>query len=107
MRTIFRYLGRAGGCATAAVPLAQQPVKATPHFEAAVTYDLSGANLTTGSSFWMQGGGASLAGNITHHFSAVAELSGLHSGSISGSQVPLSLVNAVFGPRYRWNAPSK
>src|SRR6185312_962582 len=107
MRTIFRTLVLTGCCAVASTAIAQQPVKATPRFEAAVTYDLSGANLTTGSSFWMQGGSASLAGNITHHFSAVADLSGLHSGSISGAQVPLSLVTVVFGPRYRWNAPSK
>jgi len=106
MRTIFRTLVLAGCCVIALTAAAQQPVKATPRFEAAVTYDLSGANLTTGNSFWMQGGGVSFAGGITHHFSAVAELSGLHSGSISGT-LPLSLVTVVFGPRYRWNAPSK
>ena len=107
MRTIFRPLVLAACGVIGISAAAQQPVKATPRFEAAVTYDVSGANLTTGSSFWMQGGGASFAGGITHHFSAVAELSGLHSGSISGAQVPLSLVTVVFGPRYRWSAPSK
>src|SRR5665213_2159094 len=106
MRTIFRPLVLAVCCAIAIATAAQQPVKATPRFEAAATYDLSGANLTTGSGFWMQGGSASLAGGITHRFSAVAELSGVHSGSISGAQVPLSLVTIVFGPRYRWSAPS-
>jgi hypothetical protein len=112
MRTIFQPLllavcYTAGCCVIASAAAAQEPVKATPRFEAAMTYDLSGANLTTGNGFWMQGGSVSLAGGITHHFSAVAELSGLHSGSISGTQVPLSLVTAVFGPRYRWSAPSK
>ena len=112
MRTIFRPLVLAvcyiaGCCVIASAAAAQQPVKATPRFEAAATYDLSGANLTTGSGFWMQGGSASLAGGITHHFSAVAELSGLHSGSIIGVQVPLSLVTIAFGPRYRWSAGPK
>ena len=107
MRTIFRTIVLTGCCVVAPAAVAQQPVKAAPRFEAAATYDFSGANLTTGSGFWMQGGSASLAGNITHQFSAVAELSGLHSGSISGAQVPLSLVTVVFGPRYRWSAPSK
>ena len=107
MRTIFRTLVLTGCCAVASAAVAQQPVKATPRFETAVTYDLSGANLTTGSGFWMQGGSASFAGSITHRFSAVAELSGLHSSSISGAQVPLSLVTVVFGPRYRWSAPSR
>jgi len=107
MRTIFQTLVLTGWCSIAAAAVAQQPVRTTPRFEAAVTFDASGANLTTGNGFWMPGGSASLAGNITHHFSAVAEFSGLHSGNISGPQVPLSLVTIVFGPRYCWSAPAK
>jgi opacity protein-like surface antigen len=107
MRIPFRNLLLPAVCALAVAAAAQQPVRATPRFEAAVTYDASGANLTTGNSFWMQGGSASFAAGITHGFSAVADFSGLHSSNIGGSQLPLSLVTVVFGPRYRWRAPSK
>jgi opacity protein-like surface antigen len=102
MRITFRHLLLPAVCALAVSAAAQQPVRATPRFEAAVTYDASGANLTTGNSFWMQGGSASIAAGLTHNFSAVADFSGLHSSGISGSQLPLSLVTIVFGPRYRY-----
>jgi outer membrane immunogenic protein len=65
----------------------------------AVTYNASRANLTTGNSFWMQGGSVELAGQFGYGFSMVASVSGLHAGSLPVQQ---NLVTVVFGPRYTW-----
>jgi hypothetical protein len=81
---------------------ARQPAAPSSHVEVAVTYDADRTNLTTGNSFWMQGGGAEIAGIFPHGFGVVAEVAGLHAGSISSTQVPLSLVTVTFGPRYTW-----
>jgi hypothetical protein len=86
------------------VARAQQPA-ARSHIDLAVTYDADRTNLTTGNSFWMQGGGAEVAGAFPHGLGVVAELTGLHAGSISSTQVPLSLLAITFGPRYTWRPP--
>ena len=83
----------------------QQPAKWPSHLNIAVTYSADRTNLTTGNSFWMQGGSAEVAGTLPHGFSAVAAATGLHAGSISTTQVPLSLLVFTFGPRYTWRTP--
>jgi hypothetical protein len=79
---------------------AQQPAAPPSHLDIALTYDATRTNVTNGSSFWLQGGGAELAGILPHGLGVVARVAGLHSGDISSSQLPLSLVTMTFGPRY-------
>jgi opacity protein-like surface antigen len=83
----------------------QQPTPPAGHLDLAVTYDADRTNLTTGSSFWMQGGSAEAVGVFPHGLGLVANVTGLHAESISSTQVPLSLVAVTFGPRYTWRTP--
>lgn len=82
---------------------AEQP--AASSLEIAVTYDASRAVVISGNSFWMQGGSVQMYGRFWHGLGGVADVAGLHTGSIHGSGVGLDLVTATFGPRYTWSPP--
>ena len=58
----------------------------------------------TSQNFWMQGGSIELGANVWRGWGIAADVTGVHAGSIGTSGVPLSLVTATFGPRYRWHA---
>lgn len=55
----------------------------------------------TPSNFWMQGGSIELGTNTWHGLGLAANISGTHTGAIGTTTIPLSLVTATFGPRYR------
>jgi opacity protein-like surface antigen len=71
----------------------------------AVTY-ISGNSLKANSNenFWMQGGSIQIGANAWRGWGIAADITGSHSGSIGASGIPISLVTATFGPRYRWHA---
>ena len=81
---------------------AQTPADSLKHVDVAITYSADRTNVVNGGSFWMQGGSGDLAVRCAHGVSVVGSVTGLHSGSISSSQVPLSLMVYVFGPRFRY-----
>jgi hypothetical protein len=58
----------------------------------------------TSQNFWLQGGSIELGANVWKGWGIAADITGSHAGSIGASGVPLSLVTATFGPRYRWHA---
>lgn len=68
--------------------------------EIAVNFEAARANTVSAYNFWMQGGGVQGAGKITQHWSAAADISGLHTGQMPHTGVGLDLITAVFGPRY-------
>jgi hypothetical protein len=102
--SISSFLFVAAMLSTAAAQT-QQPVQRSSHIDLAIAYDADRTNLTTGNSFWMQGGSADVVGVFPHGLGVVAELTGLHAGSISSTQLPLSLLAITLGPRYTWRAP--
>jgi hypothetical protein len=55
-------------------------------------------------NFWMHGGSVELGTNLWRGWGPVADVTGVHTGSIGASGVPLSLVTMTFGPRYRWHS---
>jgi hypothetical protein len=57
----------------------------------------------TSQNFWMQGGSMELGANVWRGWGVAADLTGVHTGSIGSSGLPLSLVTITFGPRYRWH----
>jgi hypothetical protein len=57
----------------------------------------------TSQNFWMQGGSIELGANVWRGWGIAADLTGVHTGSIGTSGLPLSLVTITFGPRYRWH----
>jgi hypothetical protein len=69
----------------------------------AVTYDAARSNTVPGSNFWMQGGSAQLHLPLPHGLGAVADVAGLHTGSMYSGGAGLDLVTVTFGPRYTWN----
>jgi hypothetical protein len=71
----------------------------------AASYSASHANVTDGSGFWAQGGGAEVGVELLHHFSVVGSLNGSHSGSAATSHAPFSMLTYTFGPRYSWALP--
>jgi hypothetical protein len=58
----------------------------------------------TSENFWVQGGSIELGANIVRGWGISANVTGTHAGSIGASGLPLSQVNTMFGPRYRWHA---
>jgi hypothetical protein len=66
----------------------------------AVTYDALHTNHITAQNFWMQGGAMELGARAYRGLSVAARVEGLHAGTNSSTGEPLSLVTAVFGPRY-------
>ena len=65
----------------------------------AVTYDTLHTNHITAQSFWMQGGAVELGARAYRGLGIAARVEGLHAGHPTTAE-PLSLVTAVFGPRY-------
>jgi hypothetical protein len=57
----------------------------------------------TSQNFWMQGGSIELGANVWRGLGIAADITGVHTGSIGTSGLPLSLVTITFGPRYRWH----
>jgi hypothetical protein len=73
---------------------------AQPSIDLAVTYDALHTNHITSQSFWMQGGAVELGARAYRGLGIAARVEGLHAGTNSTTGEPLSLVTAVFGPRY-------
>lgn len=68
-----------------------------------LTYDAAHTmKANTNQSFWMQGGSLEFGADAWRGFGIAANVSGFHAASIGGSGVPISLITATFGPRYRW-----
>ena len=59
--------------------------------------------VNTADNFWTEGGSLELGADLFHGFGVAANISGVHAGSVGLGGVPLSLVTATFGPRYRWH----
>ncbi len=70
----------------------------------AVTY-MGQRSLEAGTTenFWSQGGALTLGTDLWHGWGVAADLAGTHAASIGSSGMPLSLVTATFGIRYRWH----
>lgn len=77
--------------------------QAVSSIDVAITYDASRANIVPGKNFWLQGGSVQLHGQFWRGLGVVADVSGLHAATISGTGVGLDLVTATFGPRYTWS----
>jgi hypothetical protein len=77
---------------------AAQEVQSAP-IDLAVTYDALHTNHITAQNFWMQGGAVELGARAYRGLSIAARVEGLHAGRTTTAE-PLSLVTAVFGPRY-------
>ena len=92
----------------AAGAAAGQPLPAAQNgaIDLAVTYDALHANQITSQSFWMQGGAVELGARAYRGLGIAARVEGLHVGTKSVDGVPLSLVTAVFGPRYTMESRS-
>src|SRR6202789_2354302 len=78
---------------------AAQGVQSAP-IDLAVTYDALHTNHITAQSFWMQGGAVELGARAYRGLGIAARVEGLHAGTNTTTGEPLSLVTAVFGPRY-------
>jgi opacity protein-like surface antigen len=76
-----------------------QGLRSAP-IDVAVTYDELHTNHITSQNFWMQGGAVELGARAYHGLGIAARVEGLHAGTNSTTGEPLSLVTAVFGPRY-------
>ena len=74
----------------------------TSSTDVAVTFEAARGNLTTGSSFWMEGGSVELHGQFWRGLGVVADVAGLHIANIDHSGVGLDIVTATLGPRYTW-----
>ena len=69
----------------------------------AVTYSAVLSNLTTGSNFWLQGGGAELSATFYRGFGVTAAVTGTYANNISPTGTDLTMITTTFGPRYAWS----
>jgi hypothetical protein len=86
---------------------AQQKNPHPPELDLAMTYSAQRGNLTSGESFWAQGGGAELTATFYHGLGITANVTGTHAANINSSGVGLTLVTATFGPTYTWGVPGR
>ena len=73
----------------------------------AVTYGALHTNHITAQNFWMQGGAVELGARMYGGLGIAARVEGLHARTNTTTAEPLSLVTAVFGPRYTIETRSK
>jgi hypothetical protein len=86
--------------------LSAQPKNAQPpEVDLAITYGAQRGNLTSGGSFWAEGGSAELTATFYHGLGLAANVTGTHAANISSSGVGSTLVTATFGPTYTWAVP--
>jgi opacity protein-like surface antigen len=78
---------------------AAQGAQSAP-IDLAITYDALHTNHITAQSFWAQGGAVELGARAWRGLGIAARVEGDHAGANSTTSEPLSLVTAVFGPRY-------
>lgn len=77
----------------------------SPKIDVAVTFTAERSlRSATSDSFWMQGGSIELGTNTWRGLGIAANVSGTHTGAVGETTIPLSIVTATFGPRYRWHA---
>jgi len=77
----------------------------SPKIDVAVTFIAERSlRSATPDSFWMQGGSIELGTNSWRGWGIAANVSGTHTGAVGETSIPLSIVTATFGPRYRWHA---
>jgi hypothetical protein len=97
MLTAMLMMMLATGAGSAqAIPSAAQGAP----IDIAVTYDALHTDHLTALNFWMQGGAVEMGARLYHGLGVAARVEGLHAGAASANGEPLSLVTAVFGPRY-------
>jgi hypothetical protein len=94
-------LSIAGVLATSAAMAQVVPVTQTPPVDVAITYDALRTNHITSQSFWMQGGAVEVGARMFRGLGVAARVDGDHAGTNTTSGVPLNLVTAVFGLRYK------
>jgi opacity protein-like surface antigen len=76
--------------------------QAKPDVDLAVTYTAQRSlKASSTQNFWSQGGSIEAGASLWRGLGPAANLTGTHSASIGSSGVPLSLITATFGPRYR------
>jgi hypothetical protein len=91
---------RRGILSMAAMLIAGVAAAQSAPVDLAVTYDALHTNHITAQNFWMQGGAIELGARMYRGLGIAARVEGLHAGANTTNAEPLSLVTAVFGPRY-------
>ncbi|MEZ2346444.1 hypothetical protein [Terriglobus sp. RCC_193] len=71
----------------------------------ALTYTAINNSLSRGGSFWQQGGGVELSGEVWRGLGVTASVTGARASNIT-SGVNLTTITTVFGPRYAWTTSS-
>lgn len=99
-------LSIAGILATSAGMAQVVPVTQSAPIDVAITYDALHTNHITSQSFWMQGGAIELGARMFRGLGAAARVEGDHAGTNITTGVPLSLVTATFGLRYKMESRS-
>jgi hypothetical protein len=95
LMTMLMSMLMTGTAAAQAIPAGAVP---SAPIDLAVTYDALHTDHITAQSFWMQGGAVELGARLYRGLGIAARVEGLHAATAAAE--PLSLVTAVFGPRY-------
>jgi outer membrane immunogenic protein len=87
----------------------QAHAQSISRFEVGADYNYVRSNAPPGgcTCFSLNGGDASFAVHFDPAFAAVAEISSVHAGNISGSGADLTITSYLFGPRYHWHNHTK
>jgi hypothetical protein len=92
--------------AAAAAQAMPDAVQSAP-IDIAVTYDALHTNHITAQNFWMQGGAVEMGTRLYRGLGVAVRVEGDHAGASTTTAEPLSLVTAVFGPRYTFEPRSR
>jgi hypothetical protein len=72
-----------------------------PRTDLALTFTADRTNPVYGANHWLEGGSIELGTNAWHGLGAAARVTGLTTSAMGNQAVPLNLVLATFGLRYR------
>lgn len=80
-----------------------QPGPGEDFLDVAIVDQTLKSNVVGGDTLWMPGGSIQVHSRFWHGLGVVADVAGLHAGSINHSGTGLDIVTATFGPRYTWS----
>ncbi|SNT41654.1 hypothetical protein SAMN05421770_11251 [Granulicella rosea] len=79
-----------------------------PKLDLSLGYVAEHANpVGQGGNFWTQGGFVEIGADAWRGLGLAANVTGTHTNSFGPNAVPLTLVTATFGPRYRYAWPAQ
>ncbi len=110
IRNLCSVLLLTGAVVTTSRPAeAQQqgpPATNRPSASIGLMYSAGRSNPVNGRNFWLEGGTAEIAADVTHGLGIALNVNGSHASKINSLGADLTTITITVGPRYTWKPRS-